>query len=236
MPDIRCIGICTGGGDAPGLNAVIRAAVKAAIESGLADLEPLMKPVFYQDNSNTFFVEPSVAEQTVEEWQEWVAPTPQPGSIWQDPNWWKEIWLVPEIPWKPPIPDPVDPLRILIDPGSLFKPITGNDWLANPGTVLVFDGSLIGPTGQSGLELLPAGDLSDRGSPVKVFSGSGLAPGSTVVLSGNATLKQAGLKRLDGGLNVVGGGGFNSALKENFDVSNRSGLGSGGFGAGGLGG
>jgi ATP-dependent phosphofructokinase / diphosphate-dependent phosphofructokinase len=30
MPDIKCIGICTGGGDAPGLNAVIRAAVKAA--------------------------------------------------------------------------------------------------------------------------------------------------------------------------------------------------------------
>src|SRR3954447_19749987 len=30
MPDIRCIGICTGGGDAPGLNAVIRAAVKSA--------------------------------------------------------------------------------------------------------------------------------------------------------------------------------------------------------------
>lgn len=31
MPDIHCIGICTGGGDAPGLNAVIRAAVKSAI-------------------------------------------------------------------------------------------------------------------------------------------------------------------------------------------------------------
>lgn len=31
MSDTRCIGICTGGGDAPGLNAVIRAAVKAAI-------------------------------------------------------------------------------------------------------------------------------------------------------------------------------------------------------------
>ena len=31
MPDTNCIGICTGGGDAPGLNAVIRAAVKAAI-------------------------------------------------------------------------------------------------------------------------------------------------------------------------------------------------------------
>jgi 6-phosphofructokinase 1 len=31
MSAIRCIGICTGGGDAPGLNAVIRAAVKSAI-------------------------------------------------------------------------------------------------------------------------------------------------------------------------------------------------------------
>ena len=31
MSDIRCIGICTGGGDAPGLNAVLRAAVKSAI-------------------------------------------------------------------------------------------------------------------------------------------------------------------------------------------------------------
>src|SRR5947208_5181017 len=30
MTSIRRIGICTGGGDAPGLNAVIRAAVKAA--------------------------------------------------------------------------------------------------------------------------------------------------------------------------------------------------------------
>src|SRR6202142_3365734 len=31
MTDTRCIGICTGGGDAPGLNAVIRAAVKCAV-------------------------------------------------------------------------------------------------------------------------------------------------------------------------------------------------------------
>ena len=31
MPDIRCIAIGTGGGDAPDLNAVIRAVVKSAI-------------------------------------------------------------------------------------------------------------------------------------------------------------------------------------------------------------
>ena len=31
MAEMRCIGVCTGGGDAPGLNAVIRAVVKSAI-------------------------------------------------------------------------------------------------------------------------------------------------------------------------------------------------------------
>ena len=35
MPSIDRIGILTGGGDAPGLNAVIRAVVKAACNSGI---------------------------------------------------------------------------------------------------------------------------------------------------------------------------------------------------------
>ena len=35
MPPITRIGILTGGGDAPGLNAVIRAVVKSACNSGI---------------------------------------------------------------------------------------------------------------------------------------------------------------------------------------------------------
>ena len=35
MPDIHRIGVLTGGGDAPGLNAVIRAVVKAACNVGI---------------------------------------------------------------------------------------------------------------------------------------------------------------------------------------------------------
>jgi ATP-dependent phosphofructokinase / diphosphate-dependent phosphofructokinase len=35
MPDIRSIGVLTGGGDAPGLNAVIRAVVKSASNAGI---------------------------------------------------------------------------------------------------------------------------------------------------------------------------------------------------------
>ena len=68
-----------------------------------------MKPVFYQDNAHTFFVEPSVTERTIEEWQEWVTRTPQPEPGWQKPDWWKDIVVVPEMPRKWPIPDPRDP-------------------------------------------------------------------------------------------------------------------------------
>src|SRR4026208_946993 len=35
MPQVRRIGVLTGGGDAPGLNAVIRAVVKAACNAGI---------------------------------------------------------------------------------------------------------------------------------------------------------------------------------------------------------
>ena len=35
MPDIKRIGVLTGGGDAPGLNAVIRAVVKSAFNAGI---------------------------------------------------------------------------------------------------------------------------------------------------------------------------------------------------------
>lgn len=58
-------------------NAANLDAVKKAIESGLGEIVALMRPVFYQDNRHTFFVEPSVTERTIEEWQEWVTKTPQ---------------------------------------------------------------------------------------------------------------------------------------------------------------
>ena len=38
MPPLKQIGVLTGGGDAPGLNAVIRAVVKSAWNSGIATL------------------------------------------------------------------------------------------------------------------------------------------------------------------------------------------------------
>lgn len=213
------------------LNAANPAAVKAAIERGVGEIASLMKPVFYQDNAHTLFVEPSVTERTIEEWQDWVTRTPQPEPGWRDPDWWKEIVVIPEMPKKWPIPDPRDPRGgFRIDPGSLINPVPDFDWLVNPGTGLLFDGVLIGPAGRPGLEILTAevaGVIAERGTPVNVNPGSGLASGSTVVLTGTTTLEQNGLTQVAGGLNIVGGRGFNSALKQNFNESNRTAFGVG---------
>ena len=53
MPDVKHIGVLTGGGDAPGLNAVIRAVVKAAHNSGITvlGLEDSFDGLIYPEKS-----------------------------------------------------------------------------------------------------------------------------------------------------------------------------------------
>src|SRR5215216_5345375 len=55
MPTIRKIGVLTGGGDAPGLNAVIRAVVKAACNAGIEviGLEVSFDGLIYPEKSRT---------------------------------------------------------------------------------------------------------------------------------------------------------------------------------------
>ena len=211
-------------------SAANAAAVKAAIERGVGELASLMKPVFYQDNAHTFFAEPSVTERVIEEWQEWVTPPPQPEPAWQNPGWWKGIRVIAELPTLSSA-SPEDPKGgPFIDPGSVINPTPSFDWLLNPGTGLLFNGVLIGPTGQPGLEILTtdvAGDIAGRETPINVNPGSGLASGSTVVLTGATTPDTTGLSLVASGLNIVGSAGFNSALEKNFSLLNRSRSGAG---------
>jgi hypothetical protein len=205
------------------------AAVKAAIKSGLAEIASLMKPLFYQDSRHTLFIEPNVTERTVEEWQEWVTRTPQPEPGWIDPDWWKEIPVKPEIPWKWPLPTPADPPWFdPIDPASLVKVKPREDWLVNPATGLLFDGELVGPGGRLDVTILPATDvgaaLAVGGSTVDVHPGSSIGSGATSVLLGIGSVEKAGLKRVQGGLNVIGGAGLNSTLVQNVDALARSGF------------
>jgi hypothetical protein len=205
------------------------AAVRAALEKSLGEIAALTKPVFYQDNTHTFFVEPGVTERTIEEWQEWVTRTPQPEPEQQSLDWWKDFMVVPEVPRKWSIPDLIGPrIGVEIDPRSRVTPQLEHDWLVNPGTVLAFGEALIGPLGQPGLQTLTseiADGVAPVGTRVHVNPGSGLVSGGSIVLIDSTTLEQAGLTQTAGGLNVVGRAGFNSILQQNFSQSNRSGFG-----------
>jgi hypothetical protein len=207
-------------------------AVEAAIRSGVGEIATLMKPVFYQDSRHTFFVEPDVTERTIEEWQEWVTRTPATEPGWREPDWWKEIVVIPEIPRKWPIPLPDDPRRSPIHPGSVINPVPDRDWLVNPGSVIKFGDVLIGPTGQPGLEIRGGADPAIGFGHVNASPGSNLASGARIVLRDAESFARSGLREIGGGLNIVGGGGLNSALEKNFTDLNRSGFGAGASGVG----
>lgn len=204
-------------------------AVRTAIDRGLAEIASLMKPLFYQDNRHTLFIEPNVTERTIEEWQEWVTRTPQPEPGWIDPEWWKDIPIKPEIPWKLPLPTPGDPPWFApIDPASLLKVKQQEDWLVNPATALLFNGELIGPKGRLDVTILPSIDVGFAvalgGSPVGVHPGSSIGSGATSVLIDTLGVERAGLERVEGGLNVIGGAGLNSILVQNVEMLARSGF------------
>ena len=203
------------------------AAVKAAIESSLGEIATLTKPVFYQDSRHTFFVEPDVTERTIEEWQGWVPRTPVTEPAWSEPEWWKDIFVIPEIPRKWQIPVPDDPRRSPVHPGSLINPVPDRDWLINPGSAIKFGDVLIGPAGQPGIEIRGDSDPAIGLGRVNTIPGSSLASGTTIVLRDAESFVRSGLREIGGGLNIVGGAGFNSALGKNFSDLNRSGFGQG---------
>ena len=219
--------IMIGAPDVASLDASNPAAIVESIETGLPEITSLMKPIFYQDNAHTLFIEPTVSERTIEEWQEWVTHTPQPEQYLERADWWNEIVVESAIPLQEVLP--IDPRGPTLDHASLIGMKIEHDWLVNPGTGLLFDGELIAPRGRPKVAVLPsveaAGALAHGGLPVNVHVGSGIAPGITVVAATSDALDQAGLVQAAGGLNVVGSSGFNSALAQNFDALNRSGFG-----------
>ena len=197
------------------------AAVSAAVQSGLAEIGSLIKPIFYKDGVNTLFVEPAVTERTVEEWQEWVTQTPLPEPGWRNPKWFDELEIVPEVPWRIPKPRPGDPWSI--DAESLVTIKQKDDWLVNPITALEFDGGLIGPEGRAPIRILASSELSAAvmagAIPVAVNAGGGLGPSAVAVVAGGSSPQTAVFTQEAAGLNVVGGGGFNAPLANNFNAT-----------------
>jgi hypothetical protein len=201
-------------------NAAKPEAVKGAIKRGLSEIATLMRPVFYQDNRHTFFVEPSVTEKTIEEWEEWVAKTPEAEPWPPKLHLLKEIVVFPT--WKGPSPDP---FGLIVHPGSRIYPVRNRDWLINPATVVEFDEALIGPAGQPGLEVITDFAQTGLGTQINVNPGSEVA--GAVAVGAAHTFARSGLRITGGGLNVIGSAGLNPALAQNVKDLNQSGFGAG---------
>lgn len=185
---------------------------------GDAEIASLVKPVFYQDNLHTLYIQPNLTEQTIEEWQEWVTRTTQPEPDWDRPAWWKDIVVSPAVPRLKDEArlDPTRPSAGLgVGDDSLLGIQPKVDWVVNPATGVLFDGELVGPVGRAGVDVLS--------SVAEGQAGSGVAGGQAVVAEAHAALQRAGLEQGAAGLNVVGSSGFNAALARNFEGIARAG-------------
>jgi len=215
--------ITLGSPDAGSLDTDNAEAVAKAVAAGLPEIASLVKPLFYQNNTDTFFVEPDVTERTVEEWNGWITLPPH-----ADPSWrlgFKDVLAIPQMPWTPPLPGPEAPWRVRVDSGSLIQPRRGDDWLVNPLTGLRFDDEVIGPAGRAGIAIVPshqiAGAVENNAMLANIHVASEF-PAGTVAVVPTTTLAESGVTKIAGGLNVVGAAGFNSELARNFVEMNRS--------------
>ena len=167
-------------------------------------------PFFYQDEQHTFFVDPSLNETTVTDWEEWGhSSIPRHKAMW-------ETRVVEErsaIPVEKNVPVTKSSLPYPIDPVAHLRIESKIDWVTDPMTVIRFDDRFIGQEGGIDLKVLPAGtNVSDFDTLVNINPGSELVSGSVVVVYDKRKLGEGRFQFPEGGLNVVGGGGMNSAL------------------------
>lgn len=114
----------------------------------------LVSPFFFKDTSDpnfmnqlvfqderTFFVQPSLTETVVGEWEGWAITASQPNQNVLDPHLLDQIAVVAQVPASPiPLP-PGDPDY------SIFQMKNLNDWVTKPGVAVNFGGIEIGKTG-----------------------------------------------------------------------------------------
>ncbi|MFL6201533.1 MAG: neuraminidase-like domain-containing protein [Thermoanaerobaculia bacterium] len=107
------------------------------------DVAPLISPFFFQDRQSTFFIEPTLTETTITEWEDWVIPVAQPKPK-------DDLPITAEVPeWL----DPGGPVEI--DPLALFEIQAATDWVTAPTTLLQFDQAWVGPAGGVDVLALP---------------------------------------------------------------------------------
>ena len=118
------------------------------------------------------FVQPDVQERTVEEWEEWIAPVKPSQPEWTQPEWWRDLAVVPGIPYKKrPIPIGPDDLMPRFDGIYVLPETPTKDWLTNPSTGVLFNGEVVSHAGLADATVFQA---ATSGRALDSITGGGL--------------------------------------------------------------
>src|SRR5581483_4212129 len=175
-------------------------------------VEGLTRPFFYQDNANTFFVEPTMTETTIDEWDWWVIQYPRSYSHLNTNDWWSNLNLQASVPVARHLP-PISQ----IDPTSLYQLKPTRDWATNPATVLRYGGNFVGAGGGLTLVTQP-GQNGPANSGVQLKP---VAPGGSQGLNGNGQVLNGGnLSAIlqASGMNLVNQSGLTRGTLANVQV------------------
>jgi hypothetical protein len=156
-----------------------------------SEFGPLIAPFFYQDEDNTFFVEPDLTVTALERWNDWVPPAVRGEPRWRDPKWWEDLPIEIQAADSPPrLPiDPGDPAPWVGIGGKVFQkapdltvnPAPSRDWVTAPGALVAFGERVIGPAGGLDLVRVGAAGIADGAGPLVAVQ-----PGMTEVLGETA--------------------------------------------------
>ena len=114
----------------------------------------LVSPFFFRDASNpaagsqpaflderTFFVQPSLTETIMTEWDGWAITPFVPSQIWTNPDLINLIPVVPQVPVSNAPVNPGDPVY------SLYPMQNLTDWVTNPAVTVSYGGVAVAKSG-----------------------------------------------------------------------------------------
>ena len=99
-------------------------------------------PFFYQDELDTFFVEPNLTETIIASWSDWIMRSNRAKATLDLTNI-SEIPIEISIPRVRPLDESIPSVQT-IDPVARYKILEKKDWITDPATVIMFDDRLIG--------------------------------------------------------------------------------------------
>jgi hypothetical protein len=110
----------------------------------------LVSPFFFSDSQNTFYVEPSLTETTIDVWEHWAIPVPRVVPRGSRPNKPRMVASFPRYIAPHSLPASVKPFTGHFDPSALYHIQVKHDVVTDQRAELHFGNHIVGASGGTG--------------------------------------------------------------------------------------